>query len=80
MEDIVQEDAPYDSETYVMYVEWYSNRMRLRCIRVVDDPPRHEAATSDTYPTQPDSAFHCVVHIERFVHIICFTSVQFLTC
>ena len=43
-------DHPYDPETYAEYMEWYASRMRLRCVRVVADPPRHEAATSDTYP------------------------------
>ena len=58
---------PYDPETYEEYMEWYATRTRLRC---VVDPPRHEAATSDTYPTQPDSAFHPFVRIERsLIHI-----------
>ena len=70
-EDLVEcGDAPYDPETYDEYMEWYASRTRLRCVRVVADPPRHEAATSDTYPTQPDSAFHRCVRIQRsLIHI-----------
>ena len=65
--NIVEERAPYDPGTYVEYMEWYSSRTRVRCVRVVDDPPQHEAAASDTYPTQPNSAFHRVVRIQRSV-------------
>lgn len=50
MEDIVQEDAPYDHSTYEVYIEWYSSRTRVRIITVVDDPPRHKVVTSDTVP------------------------------
>ena len=38
LEDIVQEDAPYDLRTYEEYIEWYHRKTRVRCIRVVDDP------------------------------------------
>ena len=71
LDDIIQcGEDPYDIETYADYMDWYSSRTRLRCVRVVVDPPRHEAATSDTYPTQPDSAFHLSVRIERsLIHI-----------
>ena len=63
-------DAPYDPETYEEYMKWYASRTRLRCVRVVVDPPRHEATMSDTHPTQPDSAFHRSKHIELFlIHI-----------
>lgn len=70
-DDLIQcMDDPYDPKTYEEYMEWYASRMRLRCIRVVVDPPRHEAATFDTYPTQLDSAFHRSVRIERsLIHI-----------
>ena len=61
---------PYDPETYEEYMEWYATRTRLRCVRVVVDPPGHDTATSDTYPTQPDSAFHRSVRIQRsLIHI-----------
>lgn len=63
MEDAVQEDTPYDPGTYEEYIEWYSSRTMVRCVRVVNDPPCHEAVTSDTYPIQLDSAFHRVVNL-----------------
>ena len=38
-DDLVQEDAPYDSETYEEYMECYASRTRLRRVRVVVNPP-----------------------------------------
>ena len=50
-DDVFWDDALYDPETYGEYMEWYTGRTRLHCVWVVVDPPRHEAATSNTYPT-----------------------------
>nr|CCI55288.1 PH01B001G05.11 [Phyllostachys edulis] len=76
LEDVIQEDAPYDSREYEEYIEWYSSRTRVCCVRVVDDPPRHKAVTSDTYPTYLNSAFHCVIRIQWSVYLICFVDLQ----
>lgn len=52
--DVHREPASYEPGTY----EEYSTRTRVHCVRVMDNPPCHKAAMTDTYPTQQDSAFH----------------------